>query len=63
MFAKRKLTVVALNRLISQVPKLAFLKPMAIMGHGGLPALSLSVKVSLPLHMLCMGCAECHVTC
>lgn len=45
VFAKRKLTVVALERLLVAVPALAFLKAQAIMGHGGrLAATSLTTK-------------------
>ena len=46
VFAKRKLTVVALDRLVGMLPCLAFVRAQAIMGHGGrLAATSLTTKV------------------
>ena len=54
VFAKRKLTVVALDKLLAVVPRLAFLKAQAIMGHGGrLAATSLTTKVCSHLPGAC----------
>lgn len=47
VFAKRKLAVVALHRLVATLPRLSFLRSRAIMGHGGrLAATSLTTKAS-----------------
>ncbi|KAK9805378.1 hypothetical protein WJX73_008442 [Symbiochloris irregularis] len=45
VFAKRRLAVVALHRLVDTLPRLSFLRSRPIMGHGGrLAATSLTTK-------------------
>lgn len=56
VFAKRKLAVVALHRLVEALPRLSFLRSRAIMGHGGrLAATSLTTKASSWLLRWVMG--------
>ena len=57
VFAKRKLAALALHHLVLVLPRLTFLRPCAIMGHGGrLAATSLTTKACLPAHLSVHAC-------